>query len=464
MKKNVLTLGFLMLLLLVLSQAVYAASDVLRVEVSNRNTGTVPAPVDLDGTLMFPLGRILYIADPTETEIIKPDPPNTYSYVTFRGKCYKITQGKQEVTEYVTDEFGTTCSKTTGKTYQLEKPASYPVKNEGIFVPLSFIVNNVIGTENDTIYSKETNTLVFNMFTWDTKDTVDKFTLELDGKVIGTFPDPIVDFETNLYPVEKILNLIDSRSRETVDDFNGFGLPYSKITFKNNCYQFIKYRGFVTKYDNSSTCSGQNGQDISFNWKAKYIDHESLKGVYAPSEIIGKIIDAGAVVTENKNGLSILTAKYVEQANLLKKSIILKINDPWMYVNDKVKKFDSEQNSTPVIREGRTLLPIANVITEFGGSVRWNGDEQKVSVTLRDHSVDLWIGKTTATVNGVTKTLDVAPAIIDGRTMVPLRFVSDNLGLQLVWDGDNQVIALYQGEFNSIPKSYSSYFRYKDTK
>lgn len=149
-----------------------------------------------------------------------------------------------------------------------------------------------------------------------------------------------------------------------------------------------------------------------------------------------------------------------------KKSIILKVDDPWMYVSnnesEEVKELDPEGGSTPVISDNRTLLPIANVVNEFGGTVKWNASDNKVSIALNSNSVELWINSKKAVVNQTEKVLDVPPKVIHNRTMVPLRFVSDNLGLKLVWDADNQIIALYNGEYENIPTSYSEYFVYED--
>lgn len=55
--------------------------------------------------------------------------------------------------------------------------------------------------------------------------------------------------------------------------------------------------------------------------------------------------------------------------------------------------------------------------------------------------------------------MDSAPITSNqGRTLVPLKFVSDNLGITLIWDSKNQVIALYRGEFDAYPNDYSNYF------
>ncbi|MGC9001012.1 copper amine oxidase N-terminal domain-containing protein, partial [Caldisericum sp.] len=86
------------------------------------------------------------------------------------------------------------------------------------------------------------------------------------------------------------------------------------------------------------------------------------------------------------------------------------------------------------------------------GTVSWDGVARKVTITLSSNTIELWIGKNTATVNGITKPIDstnskVVPEIINGRTMLPLRFVAENLGADVQWDGTTKTITItYQGE------------------
>lgn len=58
------------------------------------------------------------------------------------------------------------------------------------------------------------------------------------------------------------------------------------------------------------------------------------------------------------------------------------------------------------------------------------------------HTIRLVVGQTTATVDGKDQTLDVAPFIVGGRTLVPLRFVAETMGLQVGWNPDTRTITL----------------------
>lgn len=77
-----------------------------------------------------------------------------------------------------------------------------------------------------------------------------------------------------------------------------------------------------------------------------------------------------------------------------------------------------------------------------GADVNWNGDTQTVTATKDDITVSLTINNTTATKNGEAITLDVPAKIMGGRTLVPVRFVSDCFGINVDWDGTMQKVIL----------------------
>ena len=94
---------------------------------------------------------------------------------------------------------------------------------------------------------------------------------------------------------------------------------------------------------------------------------------------------------------------------------------------------------TPVDLGGRILIPVRFATEPLGAKIDWLESEQKVTVTLGSNVVELWIGKNTAKVNGIDKLIDpnnpkVMPMIIDNRTMIPIRFLSENLGCTVDWD------------------------------
>lgn len=115
--------------------------------------------------------------------------------------------------------------------------------------------------------------------------------------------------------------------------------------------------------------------------------------------------------------------------------ITMAVNSPQMIFNGQVKDIYPGEETTPVIVNSRTLIPIRSLIENLGGEVGWNGDEKKVTIYHNEKSIELWINNYTSVVNGVEMEMDVAPLIINSRTMLPLRFIIENLGFNVDWDG-----------------------------
>lgn len=103
-----------------------------------------------------------------------------------------------------------------------------------------------------------------------------------------------------------------------------------------------------------------------------------------------------------------------------------------------------EMDAAPILIEGKTMLPIRFVATPLGANVTWDRDEQKVTVRLDGKTVELWVDENTARVNGKPKMIDpdnpeVKPLLVPpGRTMLPLRFISENLGSKVDWCPDRK--------------------------
>lgn len=95
-------------------------------------------------------------------------------------------------------------------------------------------------------------------------------------------------------------------------------------------------------------------------------------------------------------------------------------------------------DTAPVIVESRTFLPIRYAAQELGATVNWFPPD-KVEIKHLGNTIELWIGKNSAAVNGSFVLIDpgnpnVVPFIQPpGRTMMPLRFISENLGAKVEW-------------------------------
>jgi hypothetical protein len=90
----------------------------------------------------------------------------------------------------------------------------------------------------------------------------------------------------------------------------------------------------------------------------------------------------------------------------------------------------------------RTLVPMRRIFEALGASVHWDGETRTVTALRGNTTIDLTIDNPWAKVNGLIVILDQPARIVSDRTVVPLRFVSEQLGLQVDWDDATRTIRL----------------------
>jgi len=105
----------------------------------------------------------------------------------------------------------------------------------------------------------------------------------------------------------------------------------------------------------------------------------------------------------------------------------------------------------PTVRNGRALVPMRAIFEALGARVSWEAQTKKITGTRGTTVITLYIGRTSAIVNGRTVPLDVPPLIINGRTLVPTRFIAENLGAQVVWDSSNRLVTIRSGTAQTNP-------------
>lgn len=96
----------------------------------------------------------------------------------------------------------------------------------------------------------------------------------------------------------------------------------------------------------------------------------------------------------------------------------------------------------PIIRNERTMLPARFVAENLGAKVEWDGEARAVTITKDDIEIVIIIDSQTAFVNGKAIVLD-SPAFIENeRTYTPLRFIAEKLGAGVEWNGDTQEVII----------------------
>ncbi len=148
-----------------------------------------------------------------------------------------------------------------------------------------------------------------------------------------------------------------------------------------------------------------------------------------------------------------------EQAVRLRKEnvIFLQIDNYATVSNNRLTWIDLNNMSVqPYIKDGRTMVPARFIAEELGGSVGYDGETRTVTITLGDIVMGLTIDEKIYTLNGESFEMDCAAEIVEGRTFVPARFVSEALGRAVKWLGDERIVvitpadAVWVGDNNTV--------------
>lgn len=153
-----------------------------------------------------------------------------------------------------------------------------------------------------------------------------------------------------------------------------------------------------------------NGWDFSQTWSVNSGSFPYLKGVSGPGPQGGGIL----VTMVLHNGLPLLTINGI--------TTIL--------------------DATPEIKNSHLCLPIRAIVEALGGTINYNAQDKSIQISSGTTNIVLTIGGVTAQINGQTVNLDTPAYISNNRTMVPLRFITENLGCKVNWDSATQQVTI----------------------
>jgi len=104
-------------------------------------------------------------------------------------------------------------------------------------------------------------------------------------------------------------------------------------------------------------------------------------------------------------------------------------------------------DAVPIILNGRTLLPVRYVAEPLGATVSWTASTQTVTIQRTGLTLALVVGRATAVVNGRPVPIDAAdsrvvPVILQSRTMLPARFVAEQMGCAVAYDAPTKLVTV----------------------
>lgn len=187
-----------------------------------------------------------------------------------------------------------------------------------------------------------------------------------------------------------------------------------------------------TKYSADAFAKLQDVENLSF----KIGDNDIKNNNGKPMEILVKdgVIEIAVPASVESDSIGKLLTPIVK--------ISLTIGNTTATLNGE----NVECDAAPIIRNGRTMLPIRFIAEALGADVSWTEQTKTVSVKKFNFSISLFVGGFSAEVtkNGRVEKVELdSPSFIEnGRTYLPVRFVSENLGAKVDWNGDTQTVTI----------------------
>ena len=96
----------------------------------------------------------------------------------------------------------------------------------------------------------------------------------------------------------------------------------------------------------------------------------------------------------------------------------------------------------PVIRKDRTMLPARFIAENLGATVEWDAEGRRVLIKNEDVTIEIYIDSDKALVNGEIVELDSPAFIENDRTYTPVRFIAETLGVTVDWDEETRQVII----------------------
>ena len=117
-------------------------------------------------------------------------------------------------------------------------------------------------------------------------------------------------------------------------------------------------------------------------------------------------------------------------------------NDDIKVIVDGTELVISEEDTKPFVEDGRTLVPMRAIFEALGATVEWDDATKTVTGVSDSGSVEMQVGSDTIKINGNDVPVDVPAQIVDGRTVVPVRVISEGLNCDVDWSQETKTVII----------------------
>jgi hypothetical protein len=182
--------------------------------------------------------------------------------------------------------------------------------------------------------------------------------------------------------------------------------------------------------------SGSGLQAYTFEIKLSDANAEQVK--FEPKTTT-KVSDTGTATDEEKE-------KRVQgRTNGV---IFLYIGNYATVSDSKLKWVDKDNKAVmPYIKDSRTLVPLRYIAEELGAKVSYNEETKEITIKTMASELVLTVGKKEYTNDGVKKQMDTPAEIIEGRTFVPVRVISEDLNKAIYWSEKDKMVVITPKEY-----------------
>lgn len=182
---------------------------------------------------------------------------------------------------------------------------------------------------------------------------------------------------------------------------------------------------------------------------SEYIDvnvRSNTQYYYYMREVLSAPDGGAETLGDPSTGLIVTTGFFSSEATQKNRHFILmQIDNPRMSVDEESLEIDPGRGIAPIVKNGRTLVPMRAIVEAMGGTVSWDDDAQRIKISYGGHTITMTLGSRTMVVDGTASEMDIAAQTINDRTVLPVRFVSEALGCDIEWlPSTNQVVLVYE--------------------